>query len=276
MAHHPNSIVDFLRSLGQDSSFAARRRLWWRFDASKEYKGSEAQNTQLLEFLRVADATPDLILEKSRLNSGESVFATVRSLSNATIENELGQQQSISASPGQRVNLGALTKTGIYSVRIQSQLRAREMVLAVFASGIPLGSKFDVAIWDTSVEYVAAPATLPIENGDEDLLKAFFDGLLNENFADAFDNTAAQAFATSSRWAGLGNNAFIEGAIATLARMPNSQWSFLRRIGTPQFTEFASVYLPLLIDQVAGFSSVQRNRLKIFACGFSSRFESRI
>ncbi len=45
------SIVDYLKSIGQDSSFAARAKLAAKY-GTKNYKGTAAQNTKLLNILR--------------------------------------------------------------------------------------------------------------------------------------------------------------------------------------------------------------------------------
>lgn len=41
------SIVDYLKTTGQDSSFAARKRLWQQYGYEGEYKGTESQNIML-------------------------------------------------------------------------------------------------------------------------------------------------------------------------------------------------------------------------------------
>ena len=52
-----NSIVDYLNSKGQDSSFAARKRLADQYGI-KGYKGTAAQNTELLERLKKGAPKP--------------------------------------------------------------------------------------------------------------------------------------------------------------------------------------------------------------------------
>lgn len=49
--YDPNSIVDYLKSQGQDSSYSARKQLAQQMGI-KDYKGSGTQNTQLLNMLK--------------------------------------------------------------------------------------------------------------------------------------------------------------------------------------------------------------------------------
>ena len=50
-AYTGNSIVDYLKSIGQDSSFANRKKLADQYGISN-YSGTAAQNTQLLNLMR--------------------------------------------------------------------------------------------------------------------------------------------------------------------------------------------------------------------------------
>ncbi len=55
-----NSVVDLLKSLGQDSSFQNRQRMWSQA-GSGQYTGSQQQNDTLRQFLTGRKATPTAV-----------------------------------------------------------------------------------------------------------------------------------------------------------------------------------------------------------------------
>ena len=56
-AYDPNSIVDYLKNTGQDSSYSARKELAKSMGITN-YSGTAAQNTQMLNALKNSSATP--------------------------------------------------------------------------------------------------------------------------------------------------------------------------------------------------------------------------
>ena len=70
-AWDPNSIVDYLKSTGQDSSYSARKELAQSMGISN-YSGTAAQNTQMLNSLKSGSQNNNTSGSKSNSSSGGS------------------------------------------------------------------------------------------------------------------------------------------------------------------------------------------------------------
>jgi len=255
MAIDPNSIVDYLRANGEDPSLAARCGLWARFNAREVYTGSAAQNAALLAFLKLAEKTPQVLLEKNLYDSGEDVYATIQSDSTVTIENEFGSQ-TIQSLPGQRIKLGKLDRVGVFYLQATTALLETAMALIA----VPSGSKINVGIWSASYQYSAppAPVTIPLQPDDDALIDKFFDHLNDQVFLDAA-NLSIHEYTRADRWLGLGQDVAIGGVVAIISR--KQALKFLLQAAIPQLIDFTFIFLRSLVKVMDALSDAEKARM---------------
>jgi hypothetical protein len=257
----PNSLVDYLRSIGQDSRFAARRALWARFDPRERYGGAADQNTRLLAFLRFGDAAPSIVLNQLRYNQGDTVIVTVRSSTTVLIENEFGQN-SIQCEPGEQVNLGTISTFGSFSLRVKTGLQAMHMCLGVTPAGnILSATSFDVGIWESAVEYSSEPTPVPVQAGDDDLMLKFWEGLDQAGIFEQAFSPAFEHFNKADQWFGLGFDIAIGGLVAVISPVQGG-WLVVKAT-IPQLIDFAGAYLAALADLMTNLTDAEKTRLKL-------------
>lgn len=240
MKYDTNSIVDYLKSKGLDSSIEARRGLWVRFDPSEVYTGSASQNTRLLNYFKAADAAPALRLSQPIYQIGDEVEATVDARGPVLLENHFGMT-SQQVLPGQQFSLGSLTRAGLFLVSARDGLLQTEMALVA----MPGAGGVQVGLWESGYELDDVPTPVPLEPGDEDLFGGFFDNLSLTDVGDALTATASTFF-TADRWFGLGLDIAVGGVVAIFNPVAGA-WHVVTS-SIPRLIDFTAAFMNALVD----------------------------
>ena len=109
MAYTGNSVVDYLKSIGKDSSFSARKNLAGQYGITG-YTGTADQNTKLLNSLRNGGSVSNTSVNAS--NASKSVSNAAANASNASNNASNVSYNNTSALPG--VSKETANKLGYY------------------------------------------------------------------------------------------------------------------------------------------------------------------
>ena len=175
------SIVDFLNQRGIDSSREYRAILWQQYKPNEKYTGLPEQNTDLLQQLEQDELVPNLELISSLYEIGDVIQAKVISQVRVGIETNLGQR-SFEADPEEIVNLGTVTETGSFPIRIANNLFFREGILLVYPNS---DNKLLATILANGAEYDAPPEPILFEEEALNLFEKYFQGFSAEILGDS-------------------------------------------------------------------------------------------
>jgi len=149
MAYTGASIVDYLNSVGQDSSYAARARLAQQKGISN-YTGTAAQNTQLLNNLRTTGAISssgnysNIPLSANYLTSGNNYIPSISTQTTTPSTNYRYQAPSINSSSLLQPILSGQIDPSNAANYISSQVRN------AYIQAAPVGSNYGINAFSVS------------------------------------------------------------------------------------------------------------------------------
>jgi hypothetical protein len=170
----PNSVVDFLRVRGRDSSQQARRDLWQLLSPFEPYQFTAEQNLRLLAWLRLGEQRPqiDLIRGTQVYDVGEELKVRLTASGPAQMHSGFRGAQPLHILPGQTVTVGSISGPGIHPVLVQQDDLVSE---SLFLAAPSADGRLDVAIWEQSTRH--HPSPIPALPDDTKLLERFFDAV---------------------------------------------------------------------------------------------------
>ncbi|MCP4189691.1 MAG: hypothetical protein GY768_03575 [Planctomycetaceae bacterium] len=243
----PNSVVDFLRTRGLDSSQRARRELWQTYAPLEPYLFSADQNLRLLDWLRFGESMPqiELIRGTQIYDVGEPLQVRLSGSGSAQLHTGFSGEQALELLPHQTFSVGELPCAGLYPVIIQQGDQTSESLIISTPSD---GGRFEVGIWEGSQRYDVVPSPVPAEADDPNLLERFFAAATELTIQSALA-TAGQQFLQPESLFGVGLDIFV-GVTGTVVFPPAGGSVFVTSIAGVA-KSFALDFLYALIDEVS-------------------------